>query len=313
MKIYRTVYSLIKLATVKVTNPHFIQPNYPVYLHTYLEREIQKENVALSTRENKKTTLKLIGKWFPQMTLAQVSPLLVSEFISQMRKEGFKEGTIAKHVHQLRHFLYLGVKQGVISPVMKDADLYAYKVDGYHHSFLQPEELSLMEEAKTDKWPIRWQMVYQAFLFSCYTGLRFSDVSQLTAQHILLKGNYHWLIKKTQKTGTEIRLPLELLSEGKPLIIFNKVYKENESRVFPLGTNTATNKILEHLEKKIGIHTHISFHSARHTFATCLLYKGVPLEVIQKLLGHHSIKTTQIYATMNDATLVKALENIEPK
>jgi integrase len=48
-------------------------------------------------------------------------------------------------------------------------------------------------------------------------------------------------------------------------------------------------------------------HRFRHTYATEMLRKGVPLEVIQKLLGHSSISTTQIYAQVGDASLVAAI------
>lgn len=282
-----------------------------VLLRHFISNEIQKEHCTLSTKQNKHTTLQWIATWYPDLQLDEVTPDFISEFILKMKEQKFKDSTISKHLHHLRHYLYIAVRKGLVSPSLRDAELYTYKVENYHHSYLLPEELRAMEEYAQKELPETWKVACHAFLFSCYTGLRFSDIIKITPQHVKLRGKTHWLILKTQKTGTEIRLPLEYLFMGKALYIYNKVKDNGGPYLFPLGTNTATNKILQRLTKRAGVLTHVSFHSARHTFATNLLYKGAHLEVIQKLLGHQSIKTTQIYAEMTDASLVNSLKILD--
>lgn len=165
----------------------------------------------------------------------------------------------------------LAVKKGLVSPALREPDLYKYKVETYHHSFLLPEELKLIEDYDSKKLPHQWEAVRDAFLFSCYTGLRFSDISRITPQHILQRGDVHWLIMKTQKTGVEIRLPLEHLFEGKAVYIYNKVKEKAGLYLFQLGTNTAANKVLQRIAKRAGISTHVSFHTARHSLLPTML------------------------------------------
>ncbi len=57
----------------------------------------------------------------------------------------------------------------------------------------------------------------------------------------------------------------------------------------------------------------ITFHLARHTCATILLYNGVQLTTVQKLLGHQSIRTTEVYSDIMDMTVIRDLQKIKQK
>ena len=65
---------------------------------------------------------------------------------------------------------------------------------------------------------------------------------------------------------------------------------------------------LKRIAKKAGIKKNLSFHTSRHTFATWALRKGIRIEYVSKLLGHASIKETQIYAKIVNEELDKAME-----
>ena len=112
---------------------------------------------------------------------------------------------------------------------------------------------------------------------------------------------------KSVKTGTEVRLPLYLLFEGKGIHILHR-YKNDLNSFFKLKDNSNLNKELNVLAKLAGISKHISFHTARHTNATLLIYNGANITTVQKLLGHKSVKTTQVYANIMDITIVRDLE-----
>ena len=101
--------------------------------------------------------------------------------------------------------------------------------------------------------------------------------------------------------------PLYLLFEGKGIQILQR-YKDDLNSFFKLKDNSNLNKELNVLAKLAGISKHISFHTARHTNATLLIYNGANITTVQKLLGHKSVKTTQVYANIMDITIVRDLE-----
>lgn len=116
-----------------------------------------------------------------------------------------------------------------------------------------------------------------------------------------------WLMYKSVKTGVETRLPLYLLFNGKAISILNK-YKHNMNSFFKISSNSSIDKELKRIKALAGVNTHISFHTARHTNATLLVYKGVNITTVQKLLGHKNIRTTQHYADILPQGIVKDLE-----
>lgn len=116
-----------------------------------------------------------------------------------------------------------------------------------------------------------------------------------------------WLIYKSVKTNTEVRLPLYLLFEGKGIEVLNK-YQDDLADFFKLRDNSNVNKELLIIAKLSGLNKRISFHTARHTNAILLIYSGVNITTVQKLLGHKSVKTTQVYTNIMDITIVRDLE-----
>lgn len=109
-----------------------------------------------------------------------------------------------------------------------------------------------------------------------------------------------------QKTNIEIKLPLELLFNGKALTIIDKYQTIEDMAAIPI--NADTNKILSNIAEEAKINKHFTFHTARHTCATLLIYQGVAITTVQKLLGHSSIKTTEIYSEILSSTIVKDLK-----
>lgn len=148
----------------------------------------------------------------------------------------------------------------------------------------------------------RLNQVRDIFLFSCYTGLAFIDVFQLTPAHIAkgVDGN-DWIFTSRQKTETPSRIPL--LPHA--LEILEK-YREhpkciNDGKVLPMLSNQKMNAYLKEIADLCNITKVLTFHIARHTFATTVtLSNGVPIETVSKMLGHKSIKITQHYAKILD-------------
>ncbi|NGY36831.1 site-specific integrase [Flavobacterium sp. XN-5] len=148
----------------------------------------------------------------------------------------------------------------------------------------------------------RLAVVRDIFIFSCFTGLAYIDVKQLTPDNIAMGiDGGKWIYKNRQKTDTTSKIPLlpmalEILGkyENHPLCI-------NKNRLLPILSNQRMNAYLKEIATLCNISKDLTFHIARHTFATTItLTNGVPIESVSKMLGHTNIKTTQHYAKIID-------------
>lgn len=162
--------------------------------------------------------------------------------------------------------------------------------------FLTIDEIKLLINARS-----RFKDITDAFLFSCFTGLRISDLRQLRFSQI--KDGY--IEFKQQKTGGVERIKL---SDNALQILSRRADKDG--LVFKLPPQTSINRYLLEWTEKNGIDKHITFHCARHTFATLCLTYDIDLYTVSKLLGHRDIKTTQIYAKLIDKKKDEAIDKL---
>ncbi|MBJ7882813.1 site-specific integrase, partial [Gelidibacter salicanalis] len=176
--------------------------------------------------------------------------------------------------------------------------------------FLTERELELIEN--THYTNARLERVKDCFIFSCYTGLSYVDVRELTLDHITrgIDNNY-WIFTKREKTNETVKIPIL----PKALSIIEKyrdeAEKTNKGTILPLSSNQKTNKYLKEIVLDCGIHKNITFHVARHTFATTvMLSNGVPIETVSKLLGHNKLSTTQIYARVVESKISEDIDNL---
>ena len=210
------------------------------------------------------------------------------------------ENTVSKSLRSLRTFINIAMRYGLIK-----TNPFKYitikKVDG-KRDFLSAEELSKLSDAYISNKIIDEQEkeVLQYFLFSCYTGLRYSDLKMLKTSSIknnILHINMH-------KTNCLVSIPL---SQKALQLLPNKINSESDY-VFRVYCNKVTNRVLKQVGKRYGIPKKLTCHVARHTFATVSIILGIPIEVVSKLLGHSSLKTTQIYAKIVDSVKEREME-----
>ena len=137
------------------------------------------------------------------------------------------------------------------------------------------------------------------FVFSIFTGLAYADVKGLTTDNLqtMFDGNL-WIITRRKKTNTESRIRLLDIPKR---IIEKYADQRLDNHVFYMPCNCHCNDILREIGKQCGIKNKLTFHLARHTFATTItLSQGMPIETVSRLLGHTNIKTTQIYAKITN-------------
>lgn len=222
-----------------------------------------------------------------------------------------KNNGVMKHLERLKKLVNLAVTMDWLEkdPFSK----YRLRFDKVERGYLSKEELIILINKR---FAIeRLQSVLDMFLFSCYTGLAYVDISKLSNMHICkgIDGN-EWLMTSRQKTNTSVRVPL--LPQALQLI---SKYKNHPSAVanntlFPVITNQRMNGYLKEIADICEIKQNLTFHLARHTFATTVtLSNGVPIESVSKMLGHTSIRTTQIYAKVVEHKLSEDMQNLKLK
>ncbi len=169
--------------------------------------------------------------------------------------------------------------------------------------FLEFDEIQTLANNKCSNSEVK-----RAFLFSCFTGLRFSDVNNLTWRNV--KGDTLEFVQK--KTNKLEYLPLstsakELLYQ---VIVEDQTIPHPELKIFTLPTKSRVSEIVRKWVKKSNLTKRISFHTSRHTFATLSLTMGTDLYTVSKLLGHKNISTTQVYANIIDERKREAIEKL---
>ena len=260
------------------------------------------------TRKNLLTTLKLMKEFRTNLAVTDVTYTFLIEFESFMYNRGYAINTIAKHMRHLKTFVNEAMNQGILSPEEYPFRKYKIKTTAGKHEFLLPQEIMQLERLSLSSQDAHLQHSLDAFLFCCYTGLRYSDFIRLSAENIICPEHpgEKWLVFKTVKTGVEIRLPLYLLFNGKALHYIERSKEEVEAFFHP-KSNSQVNKELAKIACLAKLDKHISFHTARHTNASLLVYQGAQLTTVQKLLGHRDIKTTQVYGEIFPETIVNDL------
>ena len=270
----------------------------------WVEQSVRKE----STKNNLYSTISLLHEFSPDLTFQRITYTFLKDFELFLRNKGFIVNTVAKHLRQLRTILNEAIRKDLLSPEANPFRKYKIRTTTSKHCFLLPDELAKLESLLIHDDHKNLQHTLDAFLFCCYTGLRYSDFTHLTVNNLIKPdGKNTWIVFKSIKTEVEIQIPLYLLFQGKAISILRK-YQKNLNDFFVLRPNSTINKELIRIGKLAKIEKHFSFHTARHTNASLLIYEGVPITTVQKLLGHQSIKTTEGYSNVFSTTIVNDLK-----
>ncbi|WP_350290912.1 site-specific integrase [uncultured Croceitalea sp.] len=199
---------------------------------------------------------------------------------------------VMKHMERLRKIINLSLRMEWLE---KDPFRnYKLRFIKNERDYLTERELQLLEDISFMTRGL--ETVKDVFLFSCYTGLSYIDIKELKPDQVLIGIDGHqWIYTKRAKTNETVKIPL--LPKAKEILDKYKEEMQLTGELLPVLSNQKTNKNLKEIAKACDIHKNITFHVARHTFATTVtLSNGVPIETVSKLLGHTKLSTTQIYA-----------------
>lgn len=205
-----------------------------------------------------------------------------------------QHNAVMKHIQRLRKMVTLAFHLEWIDrdPFAKFKSHLIQK----EREFLSADDLAKLENVQLEEYRLR--KVRDTFIFSCYTGISYADVMLLTKQNVV-KGidGKEWIVTKREKNGNQVKLPLlEKASDILKMYEFDRNCMVNNS-LLPIISNQKMNSYLKEIAQECKVTTNVTFHLARHTFATTVaLSNGVPIETVSKILGHRKLSTTQIYA-----------------
>jgi site-specific recombinase XerD len=190
---------------------------------------------------------------------------------------------------------------------------YKSKVKEVERVYLTEDEVQAIIEKvfKTE----RLSLVRDIFLFSCFTGLAYIDVKNLTKSHISFGiDGEKWIFTHRQKTESASKIPILPVTQMIIDKYENHPQSNNQEKLLPILSNQKMNAYLKEIATVCEIEKELTFHIARHTFATTVtLTNGVPIESVSKMLGHKNLRTTQHYAKVLDRKVSEDMKILKDK
>ena len=288
-------------------------------LQYHKERELDK--LRPGTAKNYSATETYIRRYLKtylkvtDLSLANIDYAFVVDFEHFLRHckpikscQPLSNNGIMKHMERLKRILNVGYRFGWLKK--NSFERYSLKFEEYDSAFLEKDELLRLESVYLNDYGL--DLVRNLFVFSCYTGLGYAEVKSLK-QGDITKGvdGDDWIHIRRQKTNTP-KIPL--LEKARNILDHYKDHplcNENNT-LLPVYSNQKVNQYLKKIAKSLNIGKHLTFHVARHTFATTItLMNDVPLETVSKLLGHTKISTTQRYARVIEKKISKDMERLK--
>ena len=241
------------------------------------------------------------------ISLEEVTPKFLSNFDNYLRIEYNMANNHAMKIRQkLRTIYKVAIDNGWVSK--NPFSTVKIHFDPVERDVLTKSELAAL--IQTDMIFDRLEKMRDIFVFACFTGLAHCDVAGLTKENIITdEAGQVWLKTHRQKTSEVVDIPLLEI----PQLIIKKYegMKELNGKLLPTLTNSCSNLYLKEVAVRCGINKTLTFHMARHTFATTVtLSNGVPIESVAKMLGHRNIRTTQIYAKVIKDKLAEDMNNL---
>jgi integrase/recombinase XerD len=245
------------------------------------EMDRQKEILKPGTYRQQMSVLKKVRDFKSPMYFYEVNENYINDLKAYCKnKLKNNDNTVASMIKSFKKYLHLANKKGINSPIaFSDIKNKSFKGN---RTFLIPEEITKLYEYWNSSYIDRvYKNMLSRFLFSCFTGLRFSDVYKLTAENFI----NDTIVFTSEKTGKFQRIKM---NETASKFINDDFFELN-------STNEYTNRELKNIAKICGITKKITYHVSRHTFATNFLICGGRIEQLQKILAHSKIEETMIY------------------
>ena len=277
--------------------------------YAMMDYQIKHRDIRDGTKGIHNRVLKHLRKYQNECSVSEVTEDYAKGFIRYMREVGLNPTTIGMHMHVLRCYYNIARKLFGSKVPCGSFDFYHEKLSDrlqYRMKSLNDDDIHTLENyiARSDT-PKRHISILDRFLFMSYTGLRISDFISLPYSNFTVENGRMWLTYTSVKTDTPVRLPISSIFDGRTEQIINK-YLHCLPQFFGIRKDHFNSRLKTAI-RHAGIEKHVTAHVARHTFASRLVNKDVPVTTIQKVIGHRSLKMTMVYAQTNENTLIRQL------
>jgi site-specific recombinase XerD len=272
------------------------------------QKEVLLKSHSSATRNNHISTFSAISKFFGSVSVNDIDIEFLQRLTIHFLGRGLAQSSINRHHQVIRSYFNIFLAKGITNNYpYKFFVISACKSD--RHSLSQ-KELDILVSLYHDVGSVlslSSKRVLRMFLFSCYTGLRFSDVSALNYLSIKITDGYVYVTGVSGKTSSRFSLNISLLFGGLAVGLLDPSLFGLEKAVFEGFSNVYVNYVCSILSDFVGVD--FSYHISRHTFATLCLENNVDIVTTQKLMGHANINTTRIYADITNEKSNNVLKN----
>lgn len=262
----------------------------PLFVEWSVQHMQTETNLSADYLRHVQSVMRAIEAYHPRVTFAEINLRWIELFHQHLISGRVKPGTTRNYHKQIRKFYKLAALHG-LAPLPSPYDFFKVPGDAGRRVPLTADELTKLKNLVFRSPSL--ERVRDVFLFACFTGLAFADLKQLKPAHIETVDGKQYIVKRRQKLNDNAPdMLIPVISQAAEIL---QRY-QGGAVCLPVLSNVKYNEYLKQLADLADIDKHITTHTARHTFATLGLEAGIPIETVSKLLGHYSIKTTQIYA-----------------
>lgn len=305
---YRTSGKQLDLPTFKREFMNYYnRANFLEFMQTIRQRQLRLGVITKGTAENHRQTLLLLSRYKPNLIMADITKNFPKEFDAWMRKQGYDNiNTRFKHHRVMRTYINHAINEGFPN-ITKAYQGFTFKEAPSKLHSLNEQELKILTEYYSQCRDGIERIVLRRFLWSCLTGMRISDVRQMTAGWVF--GNRLIFIpQKTRNDAKQVNNPLpptaiELLQE--------EIEHSGPDKPFHFPTPQAGNRVLRDIGSRLGIKTSITNHVGRKTCATMIVKHFRDLHAAKEYLNHSSIKTTMKYDHVDEERKLAASQVLE--
>jgi integrase/recombinase XerD len=265
--------------------------SFLAYMKDRIDTRYKQKEISAQTRKNATGTYKKLKSFRPDIPFYAVDKKFLQKFVHHLRLKGNASGTIWSRIKDLKTYLHMADEDGIT--VNKDFEKFSNPSPSSSLTYLEDEELNrLVTLFNANKLMETENQALRAFLFSCFTSLRISDVQLADWNWMQMGEELRFVPKKNKRFNKEVTVPISKLAKS--------FIQHRTGKFFYLPTDQEINRSLKDIAKKAGIKKRLTFHVARHTFASQYYKKYQNVVTLKEILGHSKIETTMIYVHINN-------------